>query len=111
MQESHLARNFCRIDYPLRHICPRPATHNTASIFKGPINSGVTNTDSNLQHIQILQQQITQLQRQIAQMRYRLRFLRLTPEGYRRYMAEIRVLEQRVNSLGWLLYRLLQNRR
>jgi hypothetical protein len=35
MQESHLARNFCRVDYPLRHICPRTATHNTTSIFKG----------------------------------------------------------------------------
>ena len=79
--------------------------------FREVINSGVTNTDPNLQHIQILQQQITQLQRQIAQMRYRLRSIRLTPEGYRRYMAEIRALEQRVNYLGWLLYQLLQNRR
>ncbi len=43
-------------------------------------------------------------------MRYRLRFLRLTPEGYQSYMAEIRALEQRVNYLGWLLYRLLDNR-
>ena len=64
-----------------------------------------------LQHIQILQKQITQLQWQIAEMRYRLRFIRLTPEGYRRYMAEIRALEQRLNSLGWLLYQVLQNRR
>ncbi len=62
------------------------------------------------QHMQILQKQITQLQWQIAQMRYRLRFLRLTPEGYQSYMAEIRALEQRLNSLGWLLYQVLQNR-
>ena len=66
--------------------------------------------NSNRQHMEILQKQITQLQWQIAEMRYRLRFIRLTPEGYRRYMAEIRALEQRLNSLGWLLYRLLDNR-
>ena len=74
-----------------------------------PLNWGVTNP--NLQHIQILQQQITQLQWQISEMRYRLRSIRLTPEGYRRYMAEIHALEQRVNYLGWLLYQLLQNSR
>ena len=73
-----------------------------------PLTWGVTNP--NLQHIQILQKQITQLQWQISEMRYRLRSIRLTPEGYRRYMAEIRALEQRVNYLGWLLYRLLDNR-
>ncbi len=65
----------------------------------------------NRQHMEILQKQITQLQWQIAQMRYRLRFLRLTAEGYQSYMAEIRALEQRLNSLGWLLYQVLQNRR
>ena len=64
------------------------------------------------QHMQILQKQITQLQWQIAQMRYHLRlFIHVTPEGNKSYMAEIRALEQRLNSLGWLLYQVLQNRR